>query len=191
MLLAHCGVRFLTQGGERCCKAQTGQAIDSGLSQIILHSDVPTAKNTRHESRFAITSFIYRARRPFHPGRLYEEFLDPFFNLIREESEGPDDSEAATLQRQKEATRKQRKRSATLGDLLRSKGFLWIATSHDVLGEYSQAGNVVTLDAAGLWMCARPEVWQGACACAQHAAHMWVLVCMEKVPRQRSWLRRK
>ena len=34
---------------------------------------------TRHENRFGITSFIYRARLPFHPGRLYDYFLDPFF----------------------------------------------------------------------------------------------------------------
>ena len=34
---------------------------------------------TRHEARFGITSFIYRARRPFHPGRLDDLILEPFF----------------------------------------------------------------------------------------------------------------
>ena len=44
---------------------------------------------------------------------------------------------------QKKAKDKQRLRNKTLGDLLRAKGFMWIATSHDVLGGFQQAGNVV------------------------------------------------
>ena len=34
---------------------------------------------TRHESRFAIHSFLYKARRPFHPKRFTENFIDRFF----------------------------------------------------------------------------------------------------------------
>jgi hypothetical protein len=49
------------------------------LSKIILGVVSNNKEMTRHENRFGITSFIYRARRPFHPGRLYDYFLDPFF----------------------------------------------------------------------------------------------------------------
>ena len=43
------------------------------------------AKTTRHESRFGISSFVYRSRRPFHPDRLYDDFLEPYFMLPYEE----------------------------------------------------------------------------------------------------------
>ena len=44
---------------------------------------------------------------------------------------------------QKRAAEKQKLRTKTIGELLRAKGFLWIATSHEVLGGFQQAGNVV------------------------------------------------
>merc|ERR1719384_2527925 len=37
-----------------------------------------------------------------------------------------------------------------MGEVLRSKGFLWLATSHDVIGGGEQP-----------WMCLRPELWEG------------------------------
>ena len=61
-----CCEKSLAETGSACCKAANKQTVDSGLSQIIL-GVVP--KMTRHESRFGITSFVYKARRPFHPGR--------------------------------------------------------------------------------------------------------------------------
>ena len=36
---------------------------------------------------------------------------------------------------QVEALEKQKKRNATMGELLRSKGFLWLATSNDLIGK--------------------------------------------------------
>merc|ERR1712013_904629 len=56
--------------------------IDTGLSQILLgvvSADKKDRGLTRHEKRFGITSFIYRARRPFHPERFHDNFLANFF----------------------------------------------------------------------------------------------------------------
>ena len=79
-----CCVKSLEEKGKKCCKNkkdQNGQVIDSGLSKILLGvvSNTKEKVMTRHETRFGITSFIYRARRPFHPGRLQDCFLSPYF----------------------------------------------------------------------------------------------------------------
>jgi G3E family GTPase len=52
-----------------------------------------------------VTSFVYRARRPFHPGRLWD--------LIEQD---------------------------TFDGVVRSKGFFWLATFPDTIGEWAQAG---------------------------------------------------
>ena len=91
---------------------------------------------TRHEKRFGISSFIYCSRRPFHPGRLDELFLEPFFVIpdFDEDMSKPKRSvmekERILRELQLEASEKQKKRKQMLGDLLRSKGFIWVATSH-------------------------------------------------------------
>ena len=41
--------------------------------------------------------------------------------------------------------------------MLRSKGFLWVATRHDVIGAWSQAGPVGSLEPVGKWLAAVPE----------------------------------
>ena len=48
-----------------------------------------------------------------------------------------------------------------MGELLRSKGFLWIATSHDIIGSLQQAGNVMRLEAEAFWMCETRSMWEG------------------------------
>ena len=101
---------------------------------------------TRHKARFGITSFIYRSRRPFHPDRFGQNFVEPFFskmNLLEghervEEVEGEEEKQTGDkeekdkvlrdeLQLQKlqeEAGLKQAKRTDMIGQLLRSKGDL-------------------------------------------------------------------
>ncbi len=64
---------------------------------------------------YGITSFVYRARRPFHPQR--------FMDAIRDEWPG----------------------------VIRSKGYFWLATRHDVAAQWSQAGGVCRHGAAGYW----------------------------------------
>ena len=105
---------------------------------------------TRHKARFGITSFIYRSRRPFHPDRFCQHFVEPFFskmNLLEglekvEEVEGEEEKQKGgeeeekveekrvlrdeiKLQKlQEEAGLKQAKRTDMIGQLLRSKGDL-------------------------------------------------------------------
>ena len=65
---------------------------------------------------------------------------------------------------QAEALVKQKERNAVMGELLRSKGFLWLATSNDLIGGWQQAGNVVRIRSEGQWMCLTPQFWEGTSA---------------------------
>ena len=110
-------------------------------------------------ARFDIKSFVYRARKPFHPGRLQEFVLEPFFmdpalamddddddngDATEEEKKKLEEEKLKEMQEiQEEALVKQKKRNGIMGELLRSKGFLWIASSHHVIGGWQQAGNVL------------------------------------------------
>lgn len=64
---------------------------------------------------YGVTSFVFRAQRPFHPERL-----------------------ARVLEK-------------TWAGVLRGKGFLWLATRHDVQGTWAQAVDSLVLDPAGPW----------------------------------------
>ena len=54
-----------------------------------------------------------------------------------------DTSEANLEKLQKKASIKQAARIDVMGEVLRSKGFLWLATSHYFIGGWQQAGNVL------------------------------------------------
>jgi G3E family GTPase len=71
--------------------------------------------------QYGITSFVYRARRPFHPRR--------FFDWIQREWPG----------------------------VVRSKGYFWLASRHDLVGEWSQAGAISRHHRAGTWWAAVPK----------------------------------
>ena len=74
---------------------------------------------------YGISSFVYEARRPFHPER-FSWFLE----------------------------------AADWTSILRSKGFLWLATRNEVIGQWSQAGGLSRLEPSGMWWAAvPPEEW--------------------------------
>ena len=118
---------------------------------------------TRHEKRFGISSFIYRARRPFHPGRLHKSFFDLLFMYeLRKEDNGPDAESTSDLEKiQATARDKQTKRTNMIGGLMLSKGFIWIATSQYFMGAWQQAGNVLRVQPAKPWLCEMRHRWQG------------------------------
>ncbi|MEN1679671.1 MAG: zinc metallochaperone GTPase ZigA [Planctomycetota bacterium] len=86
--------------------------------------EVPRGQEQPETDEYGITSFVYRARRPFHAARLWARLdLD----------------------------------EGILAGVIRSKGFLWIASRHDFAYAWSQAGVSVQLNPAGLWWSAAPE----------------------------------
>eukprot|EP00537_Pseudo-nitzschia_pungens_P000407 CAMPEP_0172361308 /NCGR_PEP_ID=MMETSP1060-20121228/5158_1 /TAXON_ID=37318 /ORGANISM="Pseudo-nitzschia pungens, Strain cf. cingulata" /LENGTH=521 /DNA_ID=CAMNT_0013083533 /DNA_START=20 /DNA_END=1585 /DNA_ORIENTATION=- len=84
-----CCKKSEAKGESPCCKR--ARTIDSGKSQVILPSK--KVSNTRHQENYKITSFVYRAHRPFAPMKLYETFIDAFF-MMEEDEEDEDEEES-------------------------------------------------------------------------------------------------
>ena len=174
-----CCKTSLAMDGRLCCKSESKNVMDTGLSIVQLGSSPNTSKSemTRHEKRFGITSFLYQSRRPFHPHRLYHNFIKEFFmpysvqeqeNIDDSDKSKPDDAVTGNVESaddklseediknleklQKLALSKQSKRKQIMGELLRSKGFIWMATSNKYIGGWQQAGNIHRVEVAGMWL---------------------------------------
>ena len=154
--------------GEKACCSKKSRTIKTFLSEVILGS--ATLPKTRHETRFGITSFCYKARRPFNPGRLMK-FINKYFVVVdskEEEEDGDDGADDPHLEegikgQQAEAKSKQALRAKDLGVVLRSKGFIWTAHSHDLMGTLGSAGNTLTITSDGIWHCLDARVYDDDC----------------------------
>jgi G3E family GTPase len=165
-----CCKSSIAKGESPCClRART---IDSGLSTVLL----PSKKNnkTRHGDQYQITSFVYKARRPFNPTKIHEKFIDTYFVVIEEEEEEEENSEAEETAEEKESgeighieklqeegAKKMALRSDAFGNLLRMKGFVWNASSHDLVGFFSVASNVARIESPGTWACLDEKAYTG------------------------------
>jgi G3E family GTPase len=77
--------------------------------------------HTPETEEYGVGSFVYHARRPFHPQRLAD--------LLE---------------------------SNALDSVIRSKGFVWLATRFHSVGIWSQAGEIIALDYGGEWWADTP-----------------------------------
>lgn len=104
------------------------------------------SQTTSAEQRFGITSFIYRRRRPFNPMRL-SRFLQSLGKISVSSANELVPSEG-TLN------------SAIKTSILRSKGFVWMATSSAAAYFLSHAGQYLEIVALGRWWADIPrEEW--------------------------------
>lgn len=83
---------------------------------------IPRGEEESEELEYGFSSFVYQARRPFHPKRLMDF-------VVGEQFEG----------------------------VVRSKGWVWLATNNGLVGEWSQAGGVFSLNPAGYWLANFPQ----------------------------------
>lgn len=78
-------------------------------------------EHTPETEEYGISSFVFKARKPFHPQRLMEMLKGEYMENV-----------------------------------LRSKGFFWIATRHDTAINWSLAGRVARVSPAGRFLAATP-----------------------------------
>ncbi|OJJ95156.1 hypothetical protein ASPACDRAFT_55459 [Aspergillus aculeatus ATCC 16872] len=137
---------------------------------------------------YGINNFVYTARRPFHPRRLYNLLHDKFIILqnaaddsgadheeeedqeqdataesdteMHSDSEVEEEEEEDPTQPTPQEILANKRAHPLLQPLLRSKGFFWLATRPYQFGEWSQAGAMLTLNCGGPWFAEVPdEAW--------------------------------
>jgi G3E family GTPase len=133
--------------------------------------------------RYGIGSFVYRARRPFDPLKLYR-LIEGKFILLQDEAEDEDDEEEdeddimsdsdvsrpsaddsdkmsddgkGTTQMDDATILANKKVSPHFSGLHRSKGLFWLATRPYQMGSWSTAGAMLTLGSEMPWFCCVTE----------------------------------
>ncbi|KAL4737120.1 CobW/HypB/UreG, nucleotide-binding domain-containing protein [Aspergillus similis] len=134
---------------------------------------------------YGINNFVYTARRPFHPRRLFSLIHDKFIllqslnnhdhgdgdededdddededkdsNANTSESEEDSDTEITDFSQPDQSLILANKRQSPFGPILRSKGFFWLATRPSHFGEWSQAGSMLTVGCGGPWFAEVPD----------------------------------
>lgn len=98
---------------------------------------------------YGISSFVYRARRPFHPGRLHD-FLDEHFILVYplDDDAGEEEEVPDMIAKRSDTLAKAK---ARFGTVLRSKGFMWVAHEPTFSLNWSHAGAVVNVEVGHPW----------------------------------------
>lgn len=158
------------------------------LGSLSWSSNASLTRET-NDYRYGINNFVYSARRPFHPRRLFALLHDKFIVLQNnevgdEEDDGDDDDEndnemdvdgesqpddededddmdIEDFDQPDPAVILANKRAhPAFNPILRSKGFFWLATRPLQSGEWSQAGGMLTLGCGGPWFAEVPqELW--------------------------------
>lgn len=96
------------------------------------------ADHVPESDEYDIDSFVYRARRPFDPEKLYAFFNESWPNVVR------------------------------------AKGFFWLATRPNLTGEVSQAGSLVRHQGIGTWWASVPrEHWQQSNSLMSYLEKVW------------------
>ncbi|KAL4521532.1 hypothetical protein Ndes2437B_g07889 [Nannochloris sp. 'desiccata'] len=160
------------------------EVLNTGLFDMELAAKSPgwlkslAEEHTPETLEYGISSFIYKARRPFHPKRLWD-FINSLWALHEMSPAGEDEDASPDTElnnatseggfelrtqpvSETEAESKQTALHSKYGQVLRSKGFFWIAGRDEVHGEWSTAGAVLRCSPGSPWFAAIPEeMWGG------------------------------
>jgi G3E family GTPase len=109
---------------------------------------------------YGISTFAFKADKPFHPKRFYNWLTDNF--ILAEVSAEDDEDEASNEGVESEEddsgisaemNERKEKRESKYGRILRSKGFCWVAgeTRIQLCVGWSHAGNILNIDVGDTW----------------------------------------
>lgn len=116
------------------------------------HSHQSSSRTSDHAG---IGTYVYRSRRPFHPGRLVA-FLQQL-PVVRGIPVVKADNDEYEQHNQKIIAKVTTDVGSTLKSTLRSKGFVWCADSHTSAMYWSQAGSSFELTCLGQWWATLPR----------------------------------
>eukprot|EP00607_Mallomonas_marina_P003896 CAMPEP_0182432108 /NCGR_PEP_ID=MMETSP1167-20130531/54184_1 /TAXON_ID=2988 /ORGANISM="Mallomonas Sp, Strain CCMP3275" /LENGTH=586 /DNA_ID=CAMNT_0024619241 /DNA_START=179 /DNA_END=1939 /DNA_ORIENTATION=+ len=149
------------------CGFEQGQCNDPTHDHSHTHDHVHAdSDETTAKTRFGITSFVYKRRRPFHPAR-FTLFLKSLGQLSMQglsdyslpESDTSENTDQSSASMKRTTTSKDLMKdllndvamSEARRSLLRSKGFVWMATSAAAAYYMSHAGQFLELVVLGRW----------------------------------------
>ena len=89
---------------------------------------------------YGISSFVYYAQKPFAPRKIYDLVIRNF--LLQQQEGGQADPKKMMGARA----------AGPFANVLRSKGFMWLATRPPNMGEWSQAGSILIVRDGGSWI---------------------------------------
>lgn len=126
------------------CKACTEDHDHSHHGHKHSHDHAHSHKHkeeTRAATRFGIRSFVYSRRRPFHPQRLKDMVLRWLPVTTNKSLDGDAPAEG----------------DSPIKTVMRSKGFMWMSSSHATAYYWSHAGQHFEIRDEGDWWAAVPE----------------------------------
>jgi G3E family GTPase len=94
---------------------------------------------------YGISSFVYRARKPFNP-LLIDKWLVSIFHRENQWNRG-----VVTKENQRHKTMVK-----SFGHILRSKGFVWIAGQDKYMGHWAQSGRLISIAPFAHWFASLP-----------------------------------
>eukprot|EP00596_Hydrurales_sp_CCMP1899_P000497 CAMPEP_0119036678 /NCGR_PEP_ID=MMETSP1177-20130426/4557_1 /TAXON_ID=2985 /ORGANISM="Ochromonas sp, Strain CCMP1899" /LENGTH=531 /DNA_ID=CAMNT_0006996899 /DNA_START=108 /DNA_END=1703 /DNA_ORIENTATION=+ len=117
-------------------------------------------KHKSESEEFGLSSFVYRARRPFHPERLMEFITEKLGNDDDNEDNDEGDNSETDFDKP---------------HVVRSKGFFWLASRTDDMMLWSQAGGLFQLSPGGSWWIDTPrDLWPQDEANKEQIKYDWV-----------------
>jgi len=102
--------------------------------------------HTPETEEYGISSFVYRARKPFHPNRL-ADWIRSIFHFSQDWNEGNVQDEDHMLASMK----------TKFGEILRSKGFCWIAGRDKMQCGWAHSGRLLQIAPILPWCADKPE----------------------------------